>query len=171
MMDSKDVVSFCTQIEKLGIEMWINGGWGVDALLGGQTRPHNDLDIFIEEKDVARLRELLETEGYKEIKLEIARPYNFVLGDSMGREIDVHVITYDEEGRIIYGPIENGDIYPPDLFSGVGVINGKKVKCISPEWTVKWHTGYEPKEKDFQDVSALCQKFGIEYPEKYRHLK
>jgi lincosamide nucleotidyltransferase A/C/D/E len=171
MMDSKDVVNFYTQVENLGIEIWIDGGWGVDALLGEQTRPHADLDVFIEDKDVLKLRELLEAEGYKEIKLEIARPHNFVLGDSTGREIDVHVITFDKEGQIIYGPVENGEIYPPDLFKGIGVINGKTIKCISLEWTVKWHTGYKPKEKDFQDVSALCRKFGIDLPEEYLNFK
>jgi lincosamide nucleotidyltransferase A/C/D/E len=169
MMTSSDVVNFYTELNNLGIEIWIDGGWGVDALLGEQTRPHADLDIFIREKDVSKLRGLLEAKGYKEIKLEIARPHNFVLGDDTGREIDVHVITFDDEGNVIYGPVENGEIYPPALFSGIGVINGRTVKCISLEWTVKFHTGYEPKEKDFKDVSALCRKFGIDYPEEYGH--
>jgi hypothetical protein len=30
---------------------------------------------------------------------------------------------------------------------------------------VKFHSGYELKKKDFQDVSALCEKFGIELPQ------
>jgi lincosamide nucleotidyltransferase A/C/D/E len=168
LMNSKDVVDFCNEVEELGIKIWIDGGWGVDALLGEQMRPHADLDIFIEEKDVLKLRELLEGKGYQEVKLEIARPHNFVLGDNAGHEVDVHVITFDSEGRIIYGPVENGEIYPPDLFSGVGVINGRKVKCISAEWVVKWHTGYQPRENDFKDVTALCRKFNLDYPEEYR---
>ena len=170
-MESKDIINFYTQMENSGIEIWINGGWGVDALLGEQTRPHGDLDIFMEEKYVPKLRELLGKEGYQEIKLEIARPHNFVLGDNDGREIDVHVITFDDKGQIIYGPIENGEIYPPDLFSGVGIINGIKIKCISLEWVMKWHTGYTPRENDIKDVSALCQKFDIDYPEGYKHFK
>jgi lincosamide nucleotidyltransferase A/C/D/E len=44
----------------LGINIWIDGGWGVDALLGAQTRPHKDLDIAIEERDVAGLSAALE---------------------------------------------------------------------------------------------------------------
>jgi hypothetical protein len=32
---------------------------------------------------------------------------------------------------------------------------------------VKFHSGYELKDKDFKDVSALCQKFGIELPQEY----
>jgi len=79
---------------------------GVDALLGEQTRAHGDLDIAIEQKDVAVLRRFLEERGYREIKLEIARPWNFVLGDASGREIDVHVIVVDEKGDGLYGPAE-----------------------------------------------------------------
>jgi hypothetical protein len=89
---SVDVVDFYRSAMQLGIEVWIDGGWCVDALLGLQTRPHKDLDIAIERKNVAALRELLNAQGYRDIKLEDARPWNFVLGDENGREIDVHVI-------------------------------------------------------------------------------
>jgi lincosamide nucleotidyltransferase A/C/D/E len=45
------------------------------------------------------------------------------------------------------------------------------VKCISPEWLVKFHTGYEVDIDDYLDVLALCQRFGLEMPlelEKFR---
>jgi lincosamide nucleotidyltransferase A/C/D/E len=44
------------------------------------------------------------------------------------------------------------------------------VRCISPEWAVKFHSGYQLKEKDFQDVFALCRKFGIELPIAYKQF-
>lgn len=168
MMTSTDVVKFYRELDKSGIEIWIDGGWGIDALLGEQTRPHADLDIFIQEKDVPKLRSLLDLKGYKEIKLEIARPHNFVLGDEIGHEIDVHVIVFDEKGSFSYGPIEDGERYPLATLSGSGVINGEKVKCISPEWMVKFHTGYKLRESDFRDVSALCKKFNIDLPDEYK---
>ena len=31
-----------------------DGGWGVDALLGTQTRVHNDIDLFVE-KSIAKI--------------------------------------------------------------------------------------------------------------------
>ncbi len=167
MMTSADVIQFYAELEKSGIEIWIDGGWGVDALLGEQTRPHADLDIFIQQKDVSNLRKLLEDKGYKEIKLEIARPHNFVMGDKAGHEIDVHVIVFDDKGGFSYGPLENGEIYPASVISGLGVIDGKTVKCTSPYWMVQFHTGYKPDENDFKDVSALCQKFGIALPKEY----
>ena len=170
-MISADVVELYAALRNLGVHIWIDGGWGVDALLGEQTRSHSDLDIAIEQKDVPMLRQLLEGRGYREIKLEIARPWNFALGDAAGREIDVHVIVLDEKGDGLYGPVEKGEMYPAASLTGSGKIEGQTVRCISAEWMVKFHSGYPLKEKDFRDVSALCAKFGIELPAAYEQFK
>ena len=170
-MKASDVTDFYEMCRKNGITIWIDGGWGVDALLGHQSRPHKDLDLAIQQKDVSKLRELLQRKGYREIKLEIARPHNFVLGDEKGHEIDIHVIVLDANGNGIYGPVGNGEMYPADSLTGTGFIAGKTVRCISAEWLVKFHSGYELQEKDFRDVSALCEKFGIPLPEEYLKFK
>ena len=80
-MEEQDVINLLVKLQSLGIKIWIDGGWGVDALLGKQTRFHKDLDIVIQQKDVAVLREFLEARGYSEVKVDIARPHNFVLAD------------------------------------------------------------------------------------------
>ena len=169
-MTSGDVVDFYKIVTQLGVDLWIDGGWGVDALLGEQTRPHKDLDIAIQQKDVPVLRLLLQARGYADIKLEDARPWNFVLGDENGREIDVHVIVLDGQGNGIYGPPEKGEKYPASSLTGTGNIGGQAVLCISPEWMVKFHSGYDLKDKDFRDVSALCKKFGIDLPAVYERF-
>jgi lincosamide nucleotidyltransferase A/C/D/E len=166
-MTPVDVIDLYTTLENLGVEIWIDGGWGVDALLGEQTRPHKDLDITLQEKDIPMLRQFLQTRGYREIKLEETRPWNFVLGDDDGREVDVHVIVLDDRGNGLYGPLETGEMYPAASLTGTGGIEGQMVRCISPEWMVKFHSGYELKEKDFRDVSALCRKFRITLPVAY----
>jgi len=169
-MNAADVLSLYNAFQNKNIEVWIDGGWGVDALLEKQTRAHNDLDIVIQQIDVAKLRTLLESQGYEEIKLEIARPHNFVLADNQGHEIDIHVIVLDVEGNGIYGPAEKGEMYPVDALGGTGSIAGRTVKCISPRWTINFHSGYKLKEKDYKDVSALCDKFGIDLPAEYEHF-
>ena len=170
-MTATDVIGLYAELETMGITMWVDGGWGVDALLGQQSRPHKDLDIVIQQKDVSRLRELLEARGYKGIKLEEARPWNFVLGDAKGRELDVHVIVVNDKGNGLYGPAQNGEMYPAASLTGTGSICGQAVRCISPEWAVKFHSGYQLKEKDFRDVSALCEKFDIQLPEAFDQFK
>ena len=143
----------------------------MDALLGEQTRLHDDLDIAIEQKHVPALRKFLQARGYTEVKQEIARPWNFVLADANGREIDVHVIVLDDQGNGIYGPPEKGEMYPAASLTGTGIIDDARVRCISAEWAVKFHSGYELEEKDFRDVSALCKRFGIELPTAYERFK
>jgi lincosamide nucleotidyltransferase A/C/D/E len=167
IMTSMYVINFYTELDNLGIEIWIDGGWGVDALLGEQTRSHADLDIVIQQKDMKMARELLEEQGYNNVERDDTSPWNFVLGDNKGHEIDFHIIVFDDKGNGIYGPIEKGSMYPVGSLFGTGKINGHPIRCISPEYMVKFHTGYKLHEKDFKDVSALCQKFGIDYPEEY----
>jgi lincosamide nucleotidyltransferase A/C/D/E len=116
------------------------------------------------------LRRFVQTCGYGEIKLEDAKAWNFVLGDENGKEIDVHVIVLDDKGNGLYGPPEKGEMYPAGSLTGTGAIEGRTVRCISPEWMVKFHSGYPLKEKDFRDVSALCKKFGIDLPAEYEQF-
>jgi len=170
-MTSADVIDLYMALENLGVGIWMDGGWGVDALLAEQTRPHRDLDIAIQEKDVPKLRQLLEARGYKDVRLENAKPWNFVLGDKRGNEIDVHVIVFDDKGNGLFGPLDKGEMYPAASLAGTGLIEGRTVRCISPEWMVKFHSGYELKDKDFRDVSALCEKFGMELPEEFAQFR
>ena len=166
-MQQQEVIDFYCTMEDCGVQVWIDGGWGVDALLGKQTRPHKDLDIAIRQEHVPKLREILATIGYREVRVEDARPHNFVMGDDRGREIDVHVIVLDDKGNGIYGPAENGEMYPADSLTGTGTIGGHQVRCISPEWMIRFHSGYQLTEKDYRDVSALCEQFGFDLPQEF----
>lgn len=163
-----DVVELYQLLENEGIKVWLDGGWGVDALLGEQTRPHADIDIVIQQKDVPKLRELLEARVYKDVDRDDTSPWNFVMGDSKGHEVDIHAIVFDESGNGLYGPVEKGVMFPAASLTGTGKLNGYSVRCISPEYVVKFHSGYELKEKDFKDVIAICEKFKIELPKEYR---
>jgi lincosamide nucleotidyltransferase A/C/D/E len=164
-MTADDVIAFVQLLEQNHIDVYIDGGWGVDALLGEQTRPHADLDIAVQHKDVAQIRALLEARGYKDVPRDDTRDCNFVLGDDRGRLIDIHSYTFDAAGNVVYG-VE----YPHDSLSGTGSINGYPVKCISPEWMVGFHTGYPLDENDYHDVKLLCQRFGIEMPSEYKGI-
>jgi lincosamide nucleotidyltransferase A/C/D/E len=166
---SDDVLAFVNLCEKLGIDVWIDGGWAVDALLGEQTRPHGDLDVVIQHKDVAVLRDALGARGYRDRPRDDTSPWNFVLSDKEGREIDVHAITFDDYGNGLYGPAAKGESYPAASLTGRGEVRGRAVKCISPEWLVKFHAGYELDENDYHDVVALSDRFGIELPKEYRN--
>ena len=48
-MNAEEVLRILDALEDKGVRYWLSGGWGVDALAGRQTRPHDDLDIAIDD--------------------------------------------------------------------------------------------------------------------------
>jgi lincosamide nucleotidyltransferase A/C/D/E len=114
-------------LEQNDIEVYVDGGWGVDALLGEQTRKHEDLDIAVPHRFVPKLREILEARGYDDVSRDDTRDCNFVLGDDKGHLVDIHSYTFDENGKNIFGVA-----YEPHHLTGSGEINGYPVKCPPP---------------------------------------
>ncbi len=161
-MTAQDVLELLQLCVEHDIEIILDGGWGVDALLGEQTRPHADLDIAMQHKDVPQLRALLEARGYQDVPRDDTRDCNFVLGDDQGHLVDFHSYTFDAEGNLTFGVP-----YPSASLRGKGVIAGQPVRCITPEWMVEFHTGYPLDENDYHDVKLLCQCFGIKIPAAY----
>jgi lincosamide nucleotidyltransferase A/C/D/E len=167
---ANDAIDLVQLFDRHQIELYIDGGWGVDALIDRQTRTHADLDIAVQHKDVAQIRVLLEARGYRDVPRQDTSDYNFVMGDDRGHHIDIHSYTFvgvaspteNRSGNNVYGIA-----YPFESLTGTGLINGHPVKCISPEWMVKFHCGYEFDENDYRDVKALCQHFEIEMPLEY----
>jgi len=164
-METGKVIEIIKLLEENCINVWIDGGWGIDALLGTQTRTHQDLDIVIQNTYIPKLRELFNNIGYKEIIRDDTSAWNFVLGNELGHLVDVHVIAFDNQGNGLYGPMENGIMYPANSLTGVGLIGELKVKCLTPEYQIKSHTGYKLREIDFQDIKALCHRFKLKIPE------
>jgi len=144
-------------LEEQGLEIHVDGGWAVDALLGEQTRPHDDLDIAIPHSQVPALRAVLETRGFRDYARKDSWECNFVLADHHDNRLDVHA----------YKPDGAGVPYPAESLTGKGTIDGQPVRCIDPEWLVKFHTGYEPDDNDRHDAQRLCNRFNIAPPSEY----
>ena len=163
-MTATALVELLDSLDAVGIEAWLDGGWGVDALLGEQTRPHKDVDLTPRVSDVPRLIELLARRGFA-LK-EGAPPHTFVLADGRGLEIDVHAVTLGENGAGVYRMENGGDwIFPAGTFDGAGTVLGRRVRCFSPEAQVLCHgQGYEPSEKDLRDMARLAERFGVALP-------
>jgi lincosamide nucleotidyltransferase A/C/D/E len=161
---SEKVLELYQSLFREGIQIWLDGGWGVDALLGKQTRNHSDLDIIIADQDLPKFRKLLNKKGYVEVLRDDSSEWNFVLMDQAKDLLDIHVVSFDSHGNGIYGPIDRGIFYPASSFPGEGLINGLKICCLTPEYQLDSHSGYELKEKDRQDILALCQKFNLKCP-------
>lgn len=164
MMSADAVVEVLAMLEKASVQIWLDGGWGVDALLGEQTRDHTDLDVILSLTDVPRLQEVLHPIGF-EVKAGGSAAH-FILADEQGREIDVHPIEFDQRG---YGSFELPDgrrwPFPPAAFAGQGRVGGLQVRCLSADAQVQCHgQGYQPTEKDLRDMERLQERFGVVLP-------
>jgi len=163
-MPAEALVDLLQLFEKAGIEVWLDGGWAVDAVLGMQTRAHKDVDIILRISDLPQLREVLESKGFE--LQQGGTESNVVLADHSGLEVDVHAIVFDREGNGVYR-MENGSdwIFPAAGFSGWGVVAEIGVRCLSPETQVLCHAhGYVPTEKDLRDMELLQIRFGVDLP-------
>jgi lincosamide nucleotidyltransferase A/C/D/E len=151
-------------LESAGIEVWLDGGWAVDAALGEQTRPHKDLDIILRVSDVPHLRQVLGRRGFR--VQEGGTDSSFVLVNNSGLEVDVHAIMFDRSGHGVYR-MQNGSdwIFPAAGFAGRGAVQHLVVRCLSPDVQVLCHAhGYVPTEKDIRDMELLQDRFGVEVP-------
>lgn len=169
-MTADDLIEILAWIGAADIHVWLDGGWGIDALLETQSRPHKDVDLIVSVSDVESLTSILNERGYRD--KEGGRAENFVLANDVGREVDVHVVEFDAQGNGIY-QMENGEfwVFPARGFSGRGRIQGVEVRCLSPEVAVECHaSGYTPQEKDFADMELLEQRFGVDLPPNLRRL-
>jgi lincosamide nucleotidyltransferase A/C/D/E len=162
-MTAQDVVEVIDALEHAGVDVWVDGGWGVDALLEQQTREHDDLDTVVGVDDVPRLVVVLADLGHNEIRTWPDSPEVFVLRAADDRRIDVHPVRFRENGDGVQ-KIEGGKewTFPARGFTGTGVIGGRRVRCLTPEVQVLCHAGYELQESDAHDMRALHERFGID---------
>lgn len=176
MVSAADTIIIYRRLLSESVQVWLTGGWGIDALLQEQTRPHKDLDIIMLLDDVVRMREVLAQDGYQLEKLwsenswvkdgfGAETPTAFVLRDSDGRQIDAHAIRIDDQGNGIPAwNNEEGLFFKMEDFAGGGIIAGVEVRCITPAMQVVCHTGYDLPDFQIRDMKLLCQRFGIGYP-------
>jgi len=164
MVNKTDAIEIITYAEENGISIWIDGGWGVDALLGVETRAHNDIDLFLEESNSKKFIEILIEKGFAEVTEAYTTTSHTVWKDTKGRIIDLHIFKFNEQEYIVF----EGEAYPPSVFSGIGKVGDKMVKCIDAENQVLFHLGYEHDENDVHDVKLLCERFDIPVPNEYK---
>lgn len=155
-MTAEDVVALHRGLGARGLDWCVAGGWGVDALLGYQTRPHKDLDVLLPASDLAGILDLLEVEGFRLSGvwddqslplpgtlplLGVSAPSAFVLADDRGREVDIHVMA---KGRGVWEPLwMTDDMLREDDLAGTGRVLDMNLWCMTAAKQLEVHTGYE----------------------------
>lgn len=163
-MTATAVVELLRVFEAEGVSPWVDGGWGVDALLGYQSRPHADLDIVIPTSAVSTAREVLSAAGFTVVRDWL--PTAIAMRHEDGREVDLHPVTPTEDGG---GDQQLLPPEPPFHYDAptTGVIGGTQVACVDAATQLRAHLGYEPEPEDHADVEALATRFCLPLPPGY----
>jgi lincosamide nucleotidyltransferase A/C/D/E len=72
-----------------------------------------------------------------------------------------HAVTAADATPLLGGLAEHG---VAACVGGGWVVDALLGACESPEWAVRWRTGYAPRPNDLHDVPLLCARFGIPLP-------
>jgi len=157
-----DVLEILDRLDAAGIDWWIDGGWGVDALLGHETRAHDDLDFAVRAEDIDRLANVFPE--FRRVD-EDQWPSAYVLRDARGRELDFHPLERDEQGNG-WQPQAGGGraLWPREALAARGVIAGREVRCTSPGFQVEAHLYEGHDDVDWEAVVALCERFELPLP-------
>jgi lincosamide nucleotidyltransferase A/C/D/E len=169
-MNATRVASLCLDMEIHEIELWLIGGWGVDALLGRQTREHHDLDVLVEAASLERLLQRLHDLGFAFQYVwddetwwvhddswsgSEQQPTALVYRHRDSREIDVHVIRREHDGTITTLWTSPHQVTAEGL-QGCGLVGAQRVRCSTAEMQRKAHTGYELPPHQVVDLQLLA---------------
>jgi lincosamide nucleotidyltransferase A/C/D/E len=159
-MTAADVLEVLQWLGDGKVEVWLMGGWGVDALVGEQTREHEDLDLIVRDDEVSRMSDVLYPHGFL---LSRGAQGGFNLRDERDRLVDVHPVRFDGRGNGHFESEDRGPFeHPAAGFAGVvGSIAGRRVACLSAEAQMANHAwGDTPDDTDFHDMGLLNARLG-----------
>ena len=163
-MSVSTALDLLAMLQDAGATAWVDGGWGIDALLGHQSRPHADLDVVITHDTVPAVREALTAAGFTVLRDWL--PTALAMRHPDGREVDLHPVTPTPDG--------GGDqqLFPPEPpfhydAPTTGVLDGVEVVCVDAATQLRAHLGYEPQPEDRADVAAIAAHFGLPLPPGY----
>ncbi|MFE9680492.1 nucleotidyltransferase domain-containing protein [Streptomyces sp. NPDC002701] len=159
-MSADDVLGVLAVLRAADADVWVGGGWGIDALVGEQTRRHRDLDLMHRADQERTVVAALSAAGFTET-LD-GRPVRFVVTDPHGREIDLHPLVFAADGSAVQASPDphRPFVYPAPCFVS-GTVRGASVPCLSAEQQVYFHQGYAPTDRDRHDMAELRRVFGV----------
>jgi lincosamide nucleotidyltransferase A/C/D/E len=163
MFDAELVHAALDAVPGAVADVVVDGGWGVDALAGRQTRLHDDLDLVVDADALVSIVTALGSLGFVETTDE--RPARVVLSRIDGPSVDLHLVERTTAGTTQRLP--GGRQFTYFLDDVKGVIMGRSVRCVSPEMQLLTHTGYEPDDDDRADVAVVAEISGLALPPPY----
>jgi lincosamide nucleotidyltransferase A/C/D/E len=164
MTAAQDVLEVLESLTAADVRWWVAGGWAVDALVGEQTRPHNDVDVMVPADASATVEASLGEHGFARAD-ESELPAFLILRDPRGRQVDLYLLQFDlaGDGWQEYSPTK-WDHFSAAELCGIGVIEGVEVRCLSPDAVFAQFLGYTWGEKAIHDLTTLHRVLGTPLP-------
>lgn len=166
-MRPADVHEIIGYFDRAGVDVWLVGGWGVDALLGARTRDHEDIDVSFDLRSTAveAACAVLEAEGFQVIEqLAGGRwfPRRVALRDGGGRRVELLPVMIDPDADSISRHAD-GIVYPAAAVT-IGAISGEPVPCLALPFQRQVHEGYELRPVDREDLAWLAARYPLPRP-------
>lgn len=98
-MTADDVLTVLSLPRGARADVRIGGGWGIDALVGEQTRDQGDVDLMHRQEQEAAVVTAPAAAGFAETLDR--RPVRFVVTARDGREIHLHPLVFAEDGSAV----------------------------------------------------------------------
>jgi lincosamide nucleotidyltransferase A/C/D/E len=154
-MTLHDVQEILGALSDAGVRWWLAGGWGVDALVGAQTRRHKDLDVIVEQAQLAGALAALATRGFSPVPEsypgadrhvpEAMLPDRELVQDAAARTVDLH-------------PVESAS-WPARLGIeqpfATGMLGGREVGCLSLSAQIMAHQGFELADEHRANIRSI----------------
>lgn len=165
-MTGASVIEVVRELERGGLVVWLDGGWGIDALLGRETRTHGDLDLVIDRDQLPSAVKMLCALGFEGVPdAQPGPPARVVLCEQQHGQVDFHPVVFDSDGNGWQQLGENAwGAYPASGLTGKGSVAGEAVRCLTAELQVRHHLGYEWDSQDQYDMRLLAEQFGVAMP-------
>ncbi len=174
-MNADEVLRILDALEDNAVTYWLSGGWGVDALAGRQTRPHDDLDIAIDdfERDEPRARQALIDLGFEHAEFHERptwMPHQSVFDDGAGHRVDFVSIDWSRLAESFGSPGSDLGASPRSealerRVLSEGTIRGRRVPCLSADVQLLYHSGFLLEPAPRRDVELLRRELGASLPD------
>ncbi len=149
-------------LETLKIPYWIEGGWGIDILLGKEHRPHHDIDVDF---DASREQDLLDSLihiGY--VIEEDERPTRVSLHHPLYGYIDCHLLVLHPDGSASQKNPKGGWFELNPSWFTHAFFEGRRISCYSVEAQKLFHSGYSLRPIDTVDLRLLRTYYPDDIP-------
>lgn len=154
-VDAARLLAILDALDGARISYWLAGGWGIDALVGRQTRRHDDADLIIDDFDqrAPAACTVLSTIGFELIECHrqpVWMPDQWVLEDVEGARIDLVSLSWGLVRAASPDDPSGGRVF------AVGTVAGRQVPCLSIDTQRLFHSGFPLRHVHRRDLDALA---------------